>query len=173
MLDMKVGWSSGNFIRLIEVSRGLLIAFCIQAYWGGQALRVCIGAIIPGFAHWDKTLAGGSLFAKDLVSIFIYYAFFLTIMYIPPEHLQKPFIISATLFGSTLIGLLAWGTSQAHGVGPLFKQKETAPSVGWAIMFGMMSILGSWGGGTLGQSDWTRYSKTPYGELFTPHLRAE
>lgn len=31
----------------------------------------------------------------------IYYIFFITIMAIPPEKLQKPFIISSTLFGGT------------------------------------------------------------------------
>jgi len=28
-------------------------------------------------------------------------------------------------------------------------------------MFGITSILGAWGGGTLGQSDWTRYANRP------------
>lgn len=29
-------------------------------------------------------------------------------------------------------------------------------------MFGITAILGAWGAGTLGQSDWTRYAKTRY-----------
>ncbi len=42
----------------------------------------------------------------------------------------------------------------------MFQQPSTAPNVGWAFLFGITSILGAWGGGTLGQSDWTRYAKT-------------
>jgi len=50
--------------------------------------------------------------------------------------------------------------SQAGGAGSLFQMPSTTPNVGWAFMFGITSILGAWGAGTLGQSDWTRYAKT-------------
>ena len=42
----------------------------------------------------------------------------------------------------------------------MFNEPGTAPNIGWAFAFGITSILGSWGAGTLGQSDWTRYAKT-------------
>lgn len=41
----------------------------------------------------------------------------------------------------------------------MFQKPGSAPDVGWAFMFGITAILGSWGSGTLGQSDWTRYAK--------------
>lgn len=40
----------------------------------------------------------------------------------------------------------------------MFHEPGTAPNVGWAFMFSLTAILGAWGGGTLGQSDWTRYA---------------
>ncbi|KII93910.1 hypothetical protein PLICRDRAFT_694993 [Plicaturopsis crispa FD-325 SS-3] len=136
----------------------------LQAYWGGQAMTVTIGAIIPGLAHMKQTLAGGTLLTKDLIGMVIYYIFFVTIMRIPPERLQKPFIISSCMFGGTLIGLLAWGVTNAHGAGPLFKEagEPAHGSIGWSMMFGITSVLGAWGGGTLGQSDWTRYADRPF-----------
>ncbi|KAG7087948.1 hypothetical protein E1B28_011992 [Marasmius oreades] len=84
-------------------------------------------------------------------------------MRIPPERLQRPFIISSIIFSGTLIGLLAWAVSTVHGGGPMWKQpgQPINGSVGWSMVFGMTSILGSWGGGTLGQSDWTRYANRP------------
>ena len=42
----------------------------------------------------------------------------------------------------TIIGMLAWGVSQTGNAGPLFEVESTAPSVPWAILFGIMSILG-------------------------------
>lgn len=48
--------------------------------------------------------------------------------------------------------------TQAHGPGRLFDEPGTAPSTGWAFMFSLTAIMGAWGGGTLGQSDWTRYA---------------
>ena len=49
--------------------------------------------------------------------------------------------------------------TQAHGAGAMFHEPGTAPDLGWAFMFGITAILGAWGSGTLGQSDWTRYAK--------------
>ncbi|KIJ69412.1 hypothetical protein HYDPIDRAFT_24252 [Hydnomerulius pinastri MD-312] len=135
----------------------------LQAYWGGQAVAVTIGAIIPGYAHMEKSLAGGILMLKDFIGIIIYYVFFLTIMRIPPERLQRPFIVSSIMFGGTLVGLLAWAVSNTHSGGPLFQQPaDPVHGIGWPMMFGITAILGSWGGGTLGQSDWTRYANRPY-----------
>ena len=41
----------------------------------------------------------------------------------------------------------------------MFHEPATSPNVGWAFMFSITAVLGAWGGGTLGQSDWTRYAK--------------
>ncbi|KAF9261587.1 hypothetical protein L218DRAFT_930828 [Marasmius fiardii PR-910] len=135
----------------------------LQAYWGGQATTVMLGAIIPGLAHMKSTLAGGVLLTKDLIGMLIYYIFFMSIMIVPPERLQRPFIISSIIFSGTLIGLLAWAVSTVDGGGPLWNQpgKPVNGNVGWSFMFGITSILGAWGGGTLGQSDWTRYANRP------------
>ena len=40
----------------------------------------------------------------------------------------------------------------------MFYETGTGDNVGWAFMFGITAILGAWGAGTLGQSDWTRYA---------------
>ncbi|KAG2059798.1 hypothetical protein BDR06DRAFT_676971 [Suillus hirtellus] len=136
----------------------------LQAYWGGQAVAVTIGAIIPGFTHMKQTLAGGILLTKDFIGIIIYYVFFIAIMRIPPERLQKPFIVSSVMFSATLIGLLVWAVSNTHSGGPLFQQKASPVhgGTGWAMLFGITAILGAWSGGTIGQSDWTRYANRPY-----------
>ena len=44
----------------------------------------------------------------------------------------------------------------------MFNQPSSAPNVGWAFMFGITAILGAWGAGTLGQSDWTRYANRKF-----------
>lgn len=40
----------------------------------------------------------------------------------------------------------------------MFTEPGSTPNVGWSFMFGITAILGAWGAGTLGQSDWTRYA---------------
>ncbi|KAK1230371.1 hypothetical protein PQX77_006542 [Marasmius sp. AFHP31] len=146
----------------------------LQAYWGGQAMTVMLGAIFPGLAHMKSTLAGGILMTKDLIGMVIYYIFFLSIMAIPPERLQRPFIVSSVLFSATLIGLLAWAVSNADGGGPMWKQPGTPVngSIGWSMMFGITSVLGAWGSGTNNQSDWTRYANRPYAPTLSQMVAA-
>ncbi|KAJ3544058.1 hypothetical protein NM208_g3251 [Fusarium decemcellulare] len=109
------------------------IWFGIQAFWGGQATRVLIGAIIPSFANMKNYFAESS-------------------------HLET----------KDFIGLIIWmAVSQAGGSGSMFHQPGTAPNVGWAFLFGITSILGAWGSGTLGQSDWTRYAKTKHAPILS------
>ncbi|KAL0573504.1 hypothetical protein V5O48_008457 [Marasmius crinis-equi] len=166
----------------------------LQAYWGGQAMTVMLGAIIPGLAHMKSTLAGGILMTKDLIGMLyvlvlsshphirnltrhwnsIYYIFFLAIMTIPPERLQRPFIVSSVLFCGTLIGLLAWAVSTVGGGGPMWKEPGTPVNgnVGWSMVFAITSILGAWGGGTNSQSDWTRYANRPYAPTLSQMVAA-
>lgn len=43
-----------NVLRLVPIVLRIFVCiiwFGIQAYWGGQAMRVCIGAVIPGMCH--------------------------------------------------------------------------------------------------------------------------
>lgn len=49
----------------------------------------------------------------------------------------------------------------AGGVGEIFQKPATTDSTGWGVLYGITSILGAWSAGTLGQSDWTRYSERP------------
>ncbi|KXT06852.1 hypothetical protein AC578_7189 [Pseudocercospora eumusae] len=149
----------------------------LQAYYGGQAMAVTLGAVFPSLWRMDQTLAGGTLLTKDLIGMLIYYVFFIAIMAIPPEKLQIPFICSSIMFVGTLAGLLAWAVSQNEvggGAGPLFdiEAKPMHGSVGWAMMFGIAGILGSWGGGTLGQSDWTRYANRPFAPIVAQTIMA-
>jgi hypothetical protein len=50
----------------------------------------------------------------------------------------------------------------AHGAGAMFHETPSTINVGWGVMYGITAILGAWGAGTLGQSDWTRYANRRY-----------
>lgn len=137
--------------------------FGMQAYWGGQATRVMFGAIIPGLAHMKNYFSESShLLTKDFIGLLIWMCAFIPGLLIKPEKLQIPFVICFFFFAGTCIGCLAWAVSQAGGPGSLFHEPSTTTSVGWSFMFGITAILGAWGAGTLGQSDWTRYAAKRY-----------
>ncbi|KAJ4859483.1 hypothetical protein T069G_04471 [Trichoderma breve] len=139
------------------------IWFGIQAFWGAQATRVTLGAIIPGLAHMRNTFSESShLATNDFIGLVIWMCAFIPAILIKPEKLQIPFVVCFFLFCGSCFGILIWSVSTANGVGELFHQKKEASNMGWAFMFGITSVLGAWGSGTLGQSDWTRYAKTKH-----------
>ncbi|KAL4773513.1 permease for cytosine/purines, uracil, thiamine, allantoin-domain-containing protein [Aspergillus nidulans var. acristatus] len=153
----------GSYFPVILRSFVGCMWFGMQAFWGGQATRVMIGAIIPGFSHMKNYFSASShLQTNDFIGLAIWMAGFIPAVLIKPEKLQVPFFCCFVLFCGTCFGLLIWSVSQAHGAGQLFHEPGAAPNVGWAFMFGITAILGSWGSGTLGQSDWVRYSKRRY-----------
>lgn len=53
--------------------------------------------------HWDDVGSPSmpSAYKSSHCSPSIYYVFFITIMRIPPEKLQRPFIVSSIMFGGT------------------------------------------------------------------------
>ncbi|KAL7908463.1 permease for cytosine/purines, uracil, thiamine, allantoin domain-containing protein [Trichoderma velutinum] len=139
------------------------IWFGIQAFWGAQATRVTLGAIIPGLAHMRNSFSESShLATNDFIGLVIWMCAFIPAILIKPEKLQIPFVICFFLFCGSCFGILIWSVSTAKGVGELFHQKTDATNIGWAFMFGITAVLGAWGSGTLGQSDWTRYAKTKH-----------
>jgi NCS1 family nucleobase:cation symporter-1 len=108
----------------------------------------------------------------DLIGVIVWYIFYVPLVMVPPERLQRPFLASSACFACTLIGLLAWSVSTAGGAGPLFHAPNTAPSTSYSMMLGITSILGSWGSGTIGQSDWTRYANRRYAPTFSQLIAA-
>jgi hypothetical protein len=66
------------------------------------------------------------------------------------------------LLSSYLLTSIVRAVHNAGGAGSLFHEPATADNVGWSFMFGITAILGAWGAGTLGQSDWTRYANRKF-----------
>lgn len=54
----------------------------------------------------------------------------------------------------------------------MFHQPDTTGNVGWSFMFGITAILGAWGAGTLGQSDWTRYANRRFAPTLSQLIAA-
>jgi NCS1 family nucleobase:cation symporter-1 len=64
----------------------------IQTYWGGQAVKIILGAVIgPKYAYMANTLPiSANVDTCSLVSFFIFLVIFCPMLMIPPEKLQLP-----------------------------------------------------------------------------------
>lgn len=71
----------------------------IQTYWGGQAVKIILGAVIgPKYAYMTNTLPlSANVDTCSLVSFFIFLAIFCPMLLIPPEKLQTPLKVSQEL----------------------------------------------------------------------------
>ncbi|EPE35347.1 hypothetical protein GLAREA_11046 [Glarea lozoyensis ATCC 20868] len=142
----------------------------VQTYWGGQSVKIILGAVIgPKYAYMENTLpASANVDTCSLVSFFIFLAVFAPLLMIPPEKLQLPLKIAFVMIVCNIFGMLIWSVRTAHGAGDLLEAPatESGSVLSWNIVYGIQAILGLWSGGIVGQSDWTRYAKTPNASLF-------
>lgn len=128
-------------------------------------LRALIG---PKFRDLPNTLpASSNVDTASLISFFVFIVIFLPFPMIPPEKLQLPFRITFVMIAATMFGMLGWAVHAAGGAGALMSTPATkhGADLHWAALFGLQSIVGSQASGCLGQSDWTRYARTPNAAL--------
>lgn len=135
-----------------------------------SAVKIILRAIIgPKFRDLPNTLpASANVDTASLISFFVFIVIFLPLPMIPPEKLQLPFRVVFVMITATMFGMVGWSVNAAGGAGALMSTPATGTgsALSWAAVFGLQSIVGSQASGCLGQSDWTRYARTPNAALF-------
>lgn len=153
------GAAFGIIIRIITG----IIWWGVQAYYGGQAIRVLLGALSPSFNMWDTFDNKNGITSRDLVGLVLYCVLMIPCLRIPPEKLQLFFKIVTFITLGAFFGLVGYTTKNAHGAGSMFKEGSESFSgsgaLGWACVRGIFSVVGTTGTGILGQSDFTRYAE--------------
>ncbi|ODV97464.1 hypothetical protein PACTADRAFT_49185 [Pachysolen tannophilus NRRL Y-2460] len=139
----------------------------VQAYYGGQAVRVVIAAMNPSYATWDTFDDKNGITSADFVGLMIYMILFIPCIMIPPEKIQTFFRITFVLVFGAMFGILGWAIKTAGGAGAMLTEHSstltTKAEVAWAVVMSIFSVVGTAGTGILGQSDWARYSTTKRG----------
>jgi NCS1 family nucleobase:cation symporter-1 len=161
-----------TYQRLIDTN---VFKMGIQTYWGGQAVKIVLSAVIgPKYANMKNTLPlSANVDTCSLVSFFLFLAIILPMFFIPPEKLQTPlrvgynrnlYLLISSLTDRTQIafvmivcnifGMLIWSVRTAHGAGTLIHtgSSETGSAFSWNVVYGIQIILGFWSGGIVGQS---------------------
>ncbi|KAF7195805.1 Transporter aclS [Pseudocercospora fuligena] len=160
----------GGFWPVLNRIMTAIIWLGIQLYWGGQSVKIILGAIIgPKFVFMENTLpASANVDTASLIGFFVFLVLFLPFLMVPPEKLIIPLRITFVTMTCTLFGILGWAIGANGGAGPLINTPSTAKgsTLSWAAVYGLQSIIGSQASGCLGQSDWTRYARTPNAALF-------
>lgn len=86
------------------------------------------------------------------------------IIYVKPERMQWVVFYMNIVSFITLISIMIWALSTAHGAGPLLSAPATASSgseLGWAIVQGVTTVIGNMAVGLTNQMDYSRFARRP------------
>lgn len=155
---------NGHYFALVIQIITRLIWFAVQSYYGGIAVSVAISGLSPRFADWNTFALTpvGNIASNDFVGMIIYMILMIPCLMIRPERLYNFFRVTFVFVFMSMIGMLIYAMKENHGPGRLLTQSsafDTRGDLAWAVVQGIFSILGTYGTGISGQSDWTRYSK--------------
>ncbi|KAE9405891.1 hypothetical protein BT96DRAFT_988134 [Gymnopus androsaceus JB14] len=150
-----------------------------KPWYGGQMIKVMIGAIWPSFYNMKNTFGpNAAMETNEFISFIIFWTISLPVLFLRPEHYRIPAIVSSVVVTITAFAIFIWALAKQGNVGPLWKTPEviygvprlTGSQLSWTMMRMITSGIGGWAGGILYQSDFSRYAIHPgdqmWGQIF-------
>ncbi|KAI0641784.1 NCS1 nucleoside transporter family [Trametes meyenii] len=167
----------GSFFPLLMRILLSIVWYGVQLVFGGKSVKVVIGAIWPSFYTLRNTLPENTgIELNDLIGILVFAALSLPLMFVPPEHFRKPFLVGSVIITITTFSMFVWAMAKEGGGGPLLSQPSQLSGVeplsggarlGWAMVYGITSTIGSICSGILNQSDYTRFASYPRAQIIS------
>lgn len=127
-----------------------MIYICLRSIWMDLDERIP-NTFPDGIGITTAQFVGYVIF-NVLCAVFIWFR---------PQQLRPYFHFASALVFVTLFILLGWAVGTSQGYGDVFNAKTTISSqqLGWQMVGGMMSVIGSIASGILNQNDFTRFAK--------------
>jgi nucleobase:cation symporter-1, NCS1 family len=109
----------------------------------------------PESAHMDT---------RQFIGFWVFQALMIPILYVRPEKQKWIVLICNIIAGTTLICMMIWALATAGGGGPLLSQPASVSigsELGWAIVYGITTIVGGIAVGLTNQMDYSRFARRP------------
>ena len=150
-----------------------LVWYAVQAWIGGECVYVCLTAIWPSLEHRipNHMPASTGMTTAQFVAYILFNIFSLPLIWIRPHKLRPFLYVSAITVLTFYFVLLIWALATMGPAG--FGSTISAPSnpvagttraqsgLGWTIIFGIISTIGSISAGILNQNDYARFAQRP------------
>lgn len=144
--------------------------FCVQSWTGGLCVTAVLSALSSSFHHMKNTLpASANTTTQSLTGWIVYNIITIPMLYIPPEKTRKLLFGMNTISLVTLVCIMIYVLSTAHGAGPLLSAPAAAQSgkeLGWAIVQGVTTTIGGIAVGLTNQADYSRFARRPGDQVF-------
>lgn len=141
--------------------------FGVDGWYGGQMVRIMIGAIWPSFHRMKNHLPASALTtSNELLSFMIFWLIGLPLIFLKPERYNRPILFASCVVTVTMFAIFVWAVAKQGNIGPLWNNPRQASKnalsrsqFNWVMLWMTTRGIGSWASIILYQSDFTRYAK--------------
>jgi NCS1 family nucleobase:cation symporter-1 len=136
--------------------------FGIQTYIGGEAVKIFVVALWPGYAELGGDFAILGLSISSAITFLLFWALNIIIIYAGMNVVRVFENWAAPIVLVLALALLVWVVWRAEGVGPMLSQPSRFETVGefWAVFIpSLTAMIGFWATLSLNIPDFTRFGK--------------
>jgi NCS1 family nucleobase:cation symporter-1 len=155
----------GHYLALIQRIILSLVWFSVQSWTGGLCIQNILAAIFPSYQTLPNHFSASSgLNTKQFIGWILFNLLMIPILYVRPERIQWIVFWFNIITAITLLSILVWAMSEAHGGGPLLDQPAapmTAWQLGWQMVHGVTTVVGVHAVALTNQSDYSRFARRP------------
>ncbi|CAK7200852.1 hypothetical protein SEUCBS139899_003551 [Sporothrix eucalyptigena] len=166
-------WGTRGFIFVV-VQRFFLacIWYSTQVFWGAECLKAFLTALWPSYQKLNKSLAGGTMTTGDFLAFVLFTILYFPLVFIKPERYHIPFLVCCACIIPTVLALLIWLVSTAHGGGELLHDVSAAgvtqahgSHLAWMFVMGICTNISTITVHIFVQSDYTRFARKPHDQV--------
>lgn len=140
-----------------------------QMYFGGQAFVIILNALSWDFLNMPNTLPeSAGITTTGLIGFVLFIILYFPVIYfVHPHQVQRFLEANLVISTATLLGIMAWAVNANGGPGSLIQKRALPTSqvqlsrvdAAFGMAQGIMSVAGTYTGGSERVSDWTRYAR--------------
>ncbi|KAI0167387.1 permease for cytosine/purines, uracil, thiamine, allantoin-domain-containing protein [Pestalotiopsis sp. NC0098] len=140
------------------------IAYGIQTFYGANLLSTCLRCIFG--SSWEnmpnRLPASAHVTSKTLLCFFLVWMMQFPLCFIHPSRIRTLFTIKGILVPIATFGIFGWCMAHGAGLSTIDSQSKTSSGpLGWAIMSGINTVLGTLSPMLVNQPDLARYCRKP------------
>jgi nucleobase:cation symporter-1, NCS1 family len=145
------------------------IWYGVQAWIGGECVKLMIEAIWPSFTNLHNGIPNSGTNTRDFVSFFIFWLCSLPAIWFPVHKIRHLFTVKAFVVPTAGISFFIWAIVRAHGIGPIVHQPASAhgSKLAWGMVSGIMSAIANFATLIVNDPDFARFARKPKDALWS------
>jgi nucleobase:cation symporter-1, NCS1 family len=154
----------GQYLALIQRIILSLVWFSVQSWTGGLCIQNVLASIFSSYQHMPNHFPkSANMDTKQFIGWVVFNVLMIPILYVRPERMKHVVLWMNVVSAITLVCMMIWCLTAAHGAGPLVSQPATVSNsqLGWGIVSGVTTVIGGIAVGLTNQMDYSRFARRP------------